>query len=246
MPLVGAAEDAFGCALLDFLAERPGPQLILERDDGDSGPALQPAEFFAPYESWPPWEQRAMDRVEGSVLDLGAGAGRHAVHLQGRGHEVTAVDWSPGAVQVCRSRGVHDVRLTDLTEFEGDRRWNTALLMCGNLGLAGDWEPTRRLLVRLGAMISPSGVLIGDSVDPSSDDPNDAAYEERNRRCGRHRGATRLRLRYGTLLTPWWNQINLSPGEVPGLVDGTGWSLEEHVRDGEDHLVVLRRQQGFR
>ena len=52
MPVVSVSRDAFGRALLDFHQGRPGFPLILERDDGWSGPALQPAEFFAPYEAW--------------------------------------------------------------------------------------------------------------------------------------------------------------------------------------------------
>ena len=112
--------------------------------------------------------------------------------------------------------------------------------MCGNLGLAGDWEPTRRLLRRLASMTVPGGVLIGDSVDP--DDPDDLDYQERNRRAGFHRGRVRLRIRYGDLVSPWWELFNIPPAEVEELVDGTGWTLEEQQREGDDHLVVLRRQ----
>jgi len=67
-------------------------------------------------------------------------------------------------------------------------------------------------------------------------------YEEENHRAGRHTGAIKLRIRYGPLVTPWWRQINLPPDDVSLLVDGTGWRLEEHVREGGDHVVVLRRQ----
>jgi SAM-dependent methyltransferase len=240
MAIIRASRDAFGRALLDHLEGRRGPELILERDDGSIGPAdLQPEEFFLPQKDWPPWEQRALARASGAVLDLGAGAGRHSLHLQNGGHEVTAVDLSPGAVDVCRARGIRDVRLADLTTLRSDQRWETVLLMCGNLGLAGDWEPTRRLLEQLGAMTVPGGLLIGDSVDP--DDPDDLGYQERNLRAGFHRGRVRLRLRYGDLISPWWDLLNIPPAEMEALVDGTGWTLEEHVREGDDHLVVLRR-----
>lgn len=212
---------------------------MLERDDGSIGPAMQPEEFFLPHEAWPWWEQHALGLTEGSVLDLGAGAGRHSIHLQGLGHEVTAVDSSPGAVAVCRARGVRDVRLADLTTLRADRQWETLLLMCGNLGLAGDWEPTRRLLTQLGAMTVPGGLLIGDSVDP--DDPDDLDFQVRNRGAGFHLGRVRLRLRYGDVVTPWWELLNLPPAGIEMLVDGTGWMIEEHLRDGDDHLVVLRR-----
>jgi len=241
MPVLSASKDAFGRALLDHLEGRPGAQLMLERDDGSIGPAdLQPEEFFLPHEAWPKWEQHALGLATGAVLDLGAGAGRHSIHLQDSGHEVTAVDSSPGAIAVCRARGIRDVRLADLTTLRSNHRWETLLLMCGNLGLAGDWGPTRQLLRRLGAMTVPGGVLIGDSVDP--DDPDDLEYQERNRCAGFHRGRVRLRLHYGELVTPWWTLLNLPPADVEALVDGTGWRLQEHLTEGDDHLVVLSRQ----
>src|SRR5215211_4550731 len=133
MPVIDDAQDAFGRALLDFYEGRRGPPLLLEADDGSIRPAdLQPADFFHPHDAWPRWEQDAIGHATGSVLDLGAGAGRHSCHLQSLGHRVTALDSSPGCVAVCRARGIGDVRLGDLAEPPSDRRWETILLMCGN------------------------------------------------------------------------------------------------------------------
>jgi hypothetical protein len=89
-------------------------------------------------------------------------------------------------------------------------------------------------------MTVAGGLLIGDSVDPA--DPEDLDYQERNRRAGLQLGRVRLRLRYGDLLTPWWELLNLPPADIEGLVDETGWRLEEHLMEGADHLVVLRRR----
>ena len=100
---------------------------------------------FSSFGEWGNWEQRLVGSAKGAVLDLGAGAGRHSLYLQNRGHEVTAVDVSPGAVAVCLARGILDVRSADLRCQSIDGMWDTILLMCGNLGLAGDWEPTRDL-----------------------------------------------------------------------------------------------------
>lgn len=84
---------------------------MLESDDGARLTAdLQPADFFLPFETWTPWEQCLIQRATGAVLDLGAGAGRHSLYLQGLGHDVTAVDISPGAVLVCRARGRRPMR----------------------------------------------------------------------------------------------------------------------------------------
>lgn len=242
MTALGASEDAFGQALRDYSAGRLGPTLILERDDGSSGPAVQPAEFFAPPAEWPEWEQHALAVVSGPVLDLGAGAGRHSLLLQQTGHEVTAVDHSPGAVDVCRARGVLDVRLADLTDPPEDRRWGAILLMCGNLGLAGDWQATRSLLVRLSRGCRSDAIVVTDTVDPTvENDASDLAYFGRNLLMGREIGLVRLRLRYGPLVTPWWNLLLVPRADIDRLVDGTGWAVSERIDDGAEYVLTLVR-----
>jgi hypothetical protein len=90
-------------------------------------------------------------------------------------------------------------------------------------------------------MTSTGGVLIGDSVDPASDDSADLGYEERNEEQGLHRGHVRLRLHYGSLVTPWWDQINIAPGDMSPLIEGTGWSLIEIAGDEAGYGVVMSK-----
>jgi len=116
-----------------------------------------------------------------------------------------------------------DVRLGDVNDPPADRLWGTVLLLCGNLGLGGSWEGSRRLLARLAELVTPGAVLVGDSVTPEGS-PQVA-----------------LRIRYRGLVTPWWPQYNIPAGQMAALVDGTGWQVERHLEDGEDHAVLLRR-----
>ena len=109
------------------------------------------------------------------MLDLGAGAGRAALYLQTRGIDVTAVDSSPGAAEVCRLRGVRDVRLADLHEIPEDREWAAVLLLCGNLGLGGSWDGNRRLLTELARRTAPGALLVGDTVEPGGAMPTSAS-----------------------------------------------------------------------
>jgi SAM-dependent methyltransferase len=216
--------DAWGAALRDHMDGHAVPIPTLDVEDGPSVPAYHPEWFFRDEPEWSWWERQLVAEVTaGPVLDLGAGAGRVALHLQGRGLAVTAVDASPGAVEVCRRRGVHDVRLGDLADPPVDRRWQAILLLCGNLGLGGSWEGNRRLLRRLAAISAPGAVLVGDSVD------------------GGPRPEIRLRIRHGQLVGEWWSQRNVAADEVPALVRDTGWGVERHVVDGDDHGVLLRR-----
>jgi SAM-dependent methyltransferase len=218
--------DAWGNALLDHLEGRPVDGLELEVDDGTVVPAMHPEWFFRPREGWEPDERTLLeDVVDGPVLDLGAGAGRVALDLMARGLAVTAIESSPGAAEVCRRRGVTDVRVGDLNEPPAEGRWRTVLLLCGNLGLGGSWEGNRALLHRVAEVCDPGALLIGDSVTSEG------------------RPEIGLRIRYRGTATPWWRQRNVAAREVPNLVAGTGWVVERHVEaaDGVDHYVALRR-----
>jgi SAM-dependent methyltransferase len=241
--MLHAHADAFGQALQDHHAGRPGPTLLLDVEDGSSMPALPPAWFFQTADAWPAAERQVLAAVAaGPVLDLGCGAGRHALHLQQRGYAVTAIDMSPGAVAVCRARGLRDVRLGDLTDPPGDQRWGTVLLLCGNLGLAGDWDGTRRLLVQLAALAAPGARLIGDSVDPTiTDNPRHLASQQAKRAAGVYVGHVRLRLRYGDVTTPWWEQLNFRLTDIGPLIAGTGWEVAAHRIDGADHYIILTK-----
>jgi SAM-dependent methyltransferase len=217
--------------------------LLLESDDGTLREAdFQPGDFLSSPDRWPAWERQAVDHATGTVFDLGAGAGRHSLYLQELGFRVTAIDASPGCVEVCRSRGIREARLMDLQDLSGHERWDTVLLMGGNLGVAGDWEQSRKLLISLAKNTRPHGCLIGDTVDPTTDDPEGMAYEKRNRAAGYDRGHVRLRLHYGSLATPWWDLLNIPPSDLKPLIEGTPWMLEESAGDEDGYAVVLRRR----
>ncbi len=222
--MIDASQDAFGAALLDCLAGREVPGLVLELQDGQSGPAMRPEWFFRSFGQWDWWDRELLPLIErGPVLDLGAGVGRASLYLQARGLPVTAVEASPGAAEVCRRRGVADVRLGDLNDPPSDLPWAGVLLSCGNLGLGGSWQGNRRLLARLAELTLPGAVLVGDSVTP--DGPPRVV----------------LRIRYRDLVTPWWSQYNIPADRMAALVDGTGWRMDRHLKDGDDHAVLLRR-----
>jgi SAM-dependent methyltransferase len=242
MITIAEEQDAFGRALLDYLASRAVQNLILEADDGSWRPAMEPAWFFQTSEAWYAWERNALDLLEGPVLDLGCGAGRAALYLQEKGIEVTAVDTSPGAVSVCQARGVRDIRLGDLRMPPGDKRWHGILMLCGNLGLTGGWHETRALLTTLAKLAAPDALLVADTVDPTvSAEPDEIEDQRKRQEQGRYVGQVRLRLRYGQMVSPWWNQVNITIQDMPRLVEGTGWTIQEHHLNGEDHYVMLRR-----
>lgn len=118
----------------------------------------------------------------------------------------------------------------------------TVLLMCGNFGLAGSGGATVALLEKLHSLTSPEARILLDTVNPYVDaDETDLAYYERNRGRGRMPGQVTIRIRHGSLATPWYDLLCVDPDELAALVDGTGWSLAMLREDGADLYAVLEK-----
>jgi SAM-dependent methyltransferase len=236
-------EDAFGHLLLDHLEGQAG-EPRLERDDGRSGPALGAEWFFAEYAQWPEAERAVFGFVQGRVLDIGAGAGRHSLEAQQQGLDVVAIDISPGAVDVCRRRGVNDVRLLPLAAVdEALGAFDMVLMMCGNFGLVGSAEQAQSTLRLLHVLTTPNGRIVLDAVDPYVDmNAADVAYQAQNRARGRMPGQVTIRIRYGERITPWYELLNVSADELERLIAGTGWRLAQVV-EGEpsEYYAVMEK-----
>lgn len=226
--------DAFGVALRDYLRDGEG-FMLTERDDGDVRPSGGPEMYFAPYEEWTDREQTAVERVRGRVLDVGCGAGRHALHLQAKDHEVVGIDTSPGALAVCRERGVERVERCDVADADSlDGAFDTVLMLGNNFGLVGSRDRAPTVLGALDAVTASDAIILAESMDPrDTDDEFHLAYHERNRERGRLPGRVRIRVRYKRHATDWFDYLHVSPEEMREVVEPTAWTVTEVV-DGED------------
>jgi hypothetical protein len=158
---------------------------------------------------------------------------------------VTAIDISPGAIQVSRRRGVEDARLLPLALVDAELgSFDTVLMMCGNFGLAGTSVETDRFLRLLRDTTPSSARIILDTVDPYAEcDEADLAYHARNEERGRLPGQVTIRIRYGGRVTPWFELLTVSPAELEALAGGAGWRVTQIARDGSspDYYACLEK-----
>jgi SAM-dependent methyltransferase len=237
-------EDAYGRLILDYLEGKPALEIV-ERDDGSiNASGYGPEAYFAPFRRWSKTERAALRFARGRALDVGVGAGRVAIELQERGHEVVGIDVSPLALEVARRRGAKDVRELAVTQVGPQLGLFDTIVMFGNnCGLFGSRRRAPWLLRRFKSVTTPQAKILAASTDPyTTDNPEHLAYHERNRRRGRMAGQLRIRVRHGLYTTPWFDYLLASPDELAELAKGTGWELTRVIGEGEPSYVgVLER-----
>lgn len=157
-------EDPMGAAIRDYFRQRKSAQLkvLSSLFDDDEMPV---AHLFRSYHEMPPLEQRALNEARGKVLDVGAGAGCHALALQERGFDVTAVDISPLSCETMKERGVANVECVNIFNQRFQERFDTLLLLMNGTGIAGKLSRLPQLLSRLKQLMNPGAQILIDSSD---------------------------------------------------------------------------------
>jgi len=237
------SQDAFGREIYDYFRHGVGREIV-ERDDGCIDVSSGPAAYFTEYKEWGPHLRKAIGHARGRVLDVGCGAGRHSLYLQKKGHDVLGIDVSPLAVKVTKLRGVRNARVMPVSKVTSRLgTFDTILMFGNNFGLFESRKRAAWQLGRFRAVTSENARLIVESNDPyRTTERCHLDYHKFNRRRGRMAGQTRLRVRYKTYATPWFDYLLVSPDEMEELVEGTGWRVARVFRSrGPAYSAIIER-----
>lgn len=159
-----AAHDPMGAAIQDFFLNGRADKLrvlssMFEEDE-------MPVDYlFRTREEMPELEQKALSLAKGKVLDVGAGAGCHALALQESGLCVKAIDISPLSCGVMQKRGIGDVECRNLFDADLQQGYDTILLLMNGTGIAGKLQKLPLLLNRLSMLLNDGGQVLVDSSD---------------------------------------------------------------------------------
>jgi len=242
-------QDAYGREIYDYLKSNIGRREIVEiveRDDGYIDASGGPKGYFSEYDDWPSYEKEAMKYVRGRILDIGSGAGRHSLYLQGKGLEALGIDNSPLAIEVCKLRGLQNAEVIPINKINSSLGvFDTVLMMGNNFGLFGSLEGARRLLKKLSKITSENGRIIAVSNDVyKTDIPEHLSYHESNKKRGRMAGQVRLRIRYKKYATPWFDYLMVSKEEIEDILDGTDWKINRFIdSDGSVYAAIIDKKR---
>ena len=157
-------KDLMGRAIWDYFYQENPEDLqtetsISELDD------LPVSYLFRTYKEMNALEQKALDLSLGKVLDVGAGAGSHALYLQNdKKLKVTALDISPRSIEICKARGLENAVCEDFLKFSGDK-FDTILLLMNGTGIFQSLAKIDQYLQKLKTLVAENGQILIDSTD---------------------------------------------------------------------------------
>ncbi|WP_342648361.1 class I SAM-dependent methyltransferase [Mucilaginibacter sp. CSA2-8R] len=210
-------KDVLGQAISDYHKQQMPGKLWIHNRYGPKEPMPVEA-YFRAEEDMPDLEWSALNECRGKVLDIGAGAGSHAIELQERGYEVTALDISPLAVEVMRQRGVKEALTADVFTFTG-QRFDTLLLLMNGIGLAGDLAGLTKLLQHFKTLLAVGGQILFDSSDVAY------LYEGKLPESGYY-GQIAYQYEYKEQKTDWFNWLYVDMNTLNDVATLAGFEVE--------------------
>lgn len=156
-------KDLFGQAILDYQTGNNPENLFTETDITESD-EMEVSYLFRDYRSMPKIEQKAIELSYGKILDVGCGAGSHSLELQKKGLDVTAIDWSPKAIESCKLRGISNAVCVDILQFD-HAAFDTILLLMNGTGIFGKMNQITTYLSKLKSLLTAGGQILIDSTD---------------------------------------------------------------------------------
>lgn len=215
-------KDVLGQAIYDYHHQKATGKLWIHNHYGPKE-EMPIAAYFRDEDDMPDLEWVAMNECRGHVLDIGAAAGSHALELQQRGYEVTALDISPLAVEVMRERGVKKAVAADIFTFAG-QQYDTLLLLMNGIGLAGNLNNLTPLLNHFKTILAKGGQLLFDSSDITY------LYEGKLPETGYY-GEITYQYEYDNQKTDWFEWLYIDEAMLITIANTAGWDVEVLYED---------------
>lgn len=250
--IVGLAshEDAYGNNIADTYYGKGGGYDIIEREDGHFTLNGDSDAYTEKFDLWSPIQKEASKHIVGKVLDIGCGGGKHSVHFQEQGLDITGMDNSPLALKICMERDLKNALLCDVLHLNEKviNDLDTIFMWGNNFGLLQNAVAAKIFFRNCLKMCNKNAKILVETLDPDGKAffmEDDRLYIEDNRLNGRLGGQIRVRVRYRHFVTPWKDYLFASKAELNEILEGTGWKMTTSFDDEEidQYIAVIVRSE---
>lgn len=225
--------DLPGQAIHDFHFKNETKKLFIHDHFGPKV-EMDTSIYFRDFDQMPALEKLALAQCKGKILDVGAGAGSHALALQNLGKEVHALEISPLSCEVMVDRGVEKVICEDFfaSDFPG---YDTILLLMNGIGICKNLAGFSDFLDHCQNFLPKNGQIVFDSSDIAYLF-EDVDFPEN------YYGSFECRYEYRKKMTSWFHWLYLDENTLKNLAKSKGWQTNIVYRDDDfQYLVVLSK-----
>ncbi len=196
--------------------------------------------LFRDFEEMNDIEQKALQLSKGKVLDIGTGAGSHALYLQNeRNLDVLALDISPKSVDVCRLRGIKNAVCKNMLDLSGET-FDTILLLMNGTGIFESLAKIDVYLQKLHTLLSENGQILIDSTDilyMFDRDKDGGVYIP----AGGYYGELDYVVHYKGESEEPITWLYLDFNTLKNAVENNGFKIEKVVKDEDAYLAKLTK-----
>ena len=222
--------DVLGQALYDYYAKNSRGKLWIHNKYGPKE-QMPVSLYFRKMKDVPELEKVALKNCKGRVLDIGAGAGSHALILQEKAIDITALEISPKAAEVMKLRGVKSIVEKDVFQFE-ETGFDTLLLLMNGIGLTGSVGGLKAFLRHAKKLLKPNGQLIFDSSDVAY------VYEGKLPDSEDYYGEIMYQYEYKKQKTDWFTWLYIDKKKLAQIAKEEGWKTEILYEDQFDQYLA--------
>ena len=158
-------KDVLGTALKAYYFDKNTKDKLLTNSSISEEDELPLDYLLRDFNEMPAIEQKALKLAKGNTLDIGCGAGSHALYLQNKNLKVTAIDISEGAIEVAKDRGIKNAEVANIYNFNPDEKFDTILVLMNGTGICGKLNNLAPFLTHLSTFLNPNGQILIDSSD---------------------------------------------------------------------------------
>ena len=222
--------DILGNAIMDYYNYERS-HILWVHDHHGPKVEMPVSTYFRNERDMPELELMALSLCKGTILDIGAGAGSHALVLEDREMDVTAIDISPQLVSVMEMRGVTKFLQGDIFKYK-DARYDTLLLLMNGIGLVGNTAGLRRFLNHAKTLLNAGGQLIFDSSDVAY------LYEDDIPVMDNYYGEVECRYEYRKKKSEWFSWLYIDRNTLELIASDEGWDTEIITEDDSEQYLA--------